>query len=718
MIRYSDIADAVSEYHPNPDLGLIQRAYVFAAKAHQGQVRLSGEPYLAHPLEAAMILTRLKLDLASIAAAFLHDTVEDTDTTIADIEQLFGPEVAKIVEGVTKITAMEFTSRAQAQAENMRKMILAMASDIRVLLVKLADRLHNMRTLGFQKPESQTRIAQETLDIYAPLAGRLGIYWVKSELEDLCFYHLEPEAYRRIADGVAQRIDQQKSYIKSVTALLQQKMDENGIRSSIFGRTKHYYSIHRKMITQNLPIDQLFDIYGFRVIVGSLSACYEALGVVHSLWKPIPGRFKDYINLPKANRYQSLHTAVIGPEGIRVEIQIRTEEMHQIAEHGIAAHWRYKEGGQAMEQAEVDRFAWLRQLLEWQKELDDPQEFLDSVKVELYQEEVYVFTPAGEVKVLPKGATPLDFAYSIHTEVGHHCTGAKVDGKLVPLRQELLNGQTVEIVTDKKRNPSHDWLTFVVTSKARQKIRAWVKAEERSRSETIGREMLEKELRRSGTSLTSAQKGGDLERAAEVFSLKTVDDLIAAVGYGKLTARQVTNKILPAEDEGVKKETALLDRVVKKIRRKPKEGIKIKGIEDILVRFAQCCNPLPGDDAIGFITQGRGVSVHRRECPNILNADENRLIEVEWDTEEQTSRPVTLEVRGLDQSGTLAKVTHVISTFELNITEAHIETREGKGLITITLMIKDRNQLTSLINELKRLREVNQVIQMSGQGED
>ncbi len=716
MIRYSDIADAVSEYHPNPDLGLIQRAYVFAAKAHQGQVRLSGEPYLAHPLEAALILTRLKLDMASIAAAFLHDTVEDTDTTLEDIEDLFGPEVAGIVKGVTKISAMEFTSRAQAQAENMRKMILAMANDIRVLLVKLADRLHNMRTLGFQKPESQTRIAQETLEIYAPLSGRLGIYWIKSELEDLCFYHLEPEAYRRISDGVAQRLDQQKSYIKTVTAILQNKMSENGIAASVFGRTKHYYSIHRKMVTQNLPLDQLFDIYGFRVIVDNLSACYEALGVVHSLWKPIPGRFKDYINLPKANRYQSLHTAVIGPEGIRVEIQIRTEEMHQIAEQGIAAHWRYKEGGQPMEQAEVDRFAWLRQLLEWQRELDDPQEFLDSVKVELYQEEVYVFTPAGEVKVLPKGATPLDFAYSIHTEVGHHCSGAKVDGKLVPIRQELLNGQVVEIVTDKNRNPSHDWLNFVVTSKARQKVRAWIKAEERSRSETIGREMLDKELRRSGRSLASALKNGDLERAAEIFSLKKADDLIAAVGYGKLTARQVTNKIVPPQEEEVKKETALLDRMVKKIRRKPKEGIKIKGIDDILVRFAQCCNPLPGDDAIGFITHGRGVSVHRRECPNIINADPNRLIEVEWDTAEVSSRPVTLDIKGTDQSGTLAKVTHVISAFEVNITEAHIQTQEGKGSITVTVMVKDRHQLTKLIKELKSLKEVGQVIQLSGPG--
>jgi len=718
VIRFQDISDAVAAYHPNPDLGLLRKAHVFAAKAHQGQVRLSGEPYLAHPLEVALILTRLNLDVPAVAAGLLHDTVEDTGTTIEEIEELFGPEVAQIVRGVTKISAMEFTSRAHAQAENIRKMVLAMASDIRVLLVKLADRLHNMRTLGFQSPESQTRIAQETLEIYAPLAGRLGIYWIKSELEDLCFYHLETEAYRRIANGVAQRMDHQKAYIKQVIEILQAQMAQNKIKARVEGRTKHYYSIYKKMVAQNLGVDQLFDIYGFRLIVDRLSACYEALGVVHSLWKPIPGRFKDYINLSKANRYQSLHTSVIGPEGLRIEIQIRTEEMHQVAEHGIAAHWRYKEGGGTLGPDEMERFAWLRQLLEWQRELSDPREFLDSVKVELYQEEVYVFTPAGEVKVMPKGSTPVDFAYAVHSEVGHHCKGAKVDGKLVPLSQVLLNGQVVEISTDKNRHPSHDWLSFVVTSKARQKIKAWIKAEERTRSETMGREMLDKELRRVQSSLASTQKKGDLERVAEVFSLKKAEDLIAAVGYGKLTAKQVVNKILPPEAEPHKPGVSFLDRMVRKRKKRSKEGIRVEGADDILIRFAQCCNPLPGDEVIGFITHGRGVSVHRAECPNVLDADPNRLVEVEWEGEEETGRPVNLSLQVADQSGTLAQMTNIISIHEVNITEAQVKTSpDGRGQISLTLMIKNRDQLDKLVHDLKKIRQVRQITRLSS-GED
>ncbi|MBW1711569.1 MAG: bifunctional (p)ppGpp synthetase/guanosine-3',5'-bis(diphosphate) 3'-pyrophosphohydrolase [Deltaproteobacteria bacterium] len=715
MIRFTDIADAVSAYHPNPDLELIRRAYVYAAKVHQGQVRLSGEPYLAHPLEVANILTKMHLDVSALAAGFLHDTVEDTPATLSEIKELFGQEVAKIVEGVTKISAMEFTSRTVAQAENIRKMILSMASDIRVLLVKLADRLHNMRTLGFQKPDKQTLVAQETLDIYAPLAGRLGIHWIKSELEDLCFFVLEPEAYRRIADRVAQRVDLRTAYIKQVKDVLRSRLTEHEIKARVEGRTKHYYSIHRKMAAQHLGVDQLFDIYGFRVIVDKISACYEALGVVHSLWKPIPGRFKDYINLPKANRYQSLHTSVIGPEGIRIEIQIRTEDMHQVAEHGIAAHWRYKEGGEAMEKAEWERFAWLRQLLEWQRELSDPREFLDSVKIELYQEEVYVFTPAGEVKVMPKGATPVDFAYAIHSEVGHHCSGAKVDGRIVPLRQVLLNGQVVEILTDKNRQPSKDWLSFVVTSKAKQKIRSWIKAEERARSEAMGQEMLDKELRRLGSNFKSALKKGDLDQAADTFSLQTAPDLIAAVGYGKLTAKQVVHKILPSEEEGPEgAPPGFLDRMVRKVRRKHKEGIRVKGMDDILVRFAKCCNPLPGDEVIGFITHGRGVSVHRVECANVVAADPNRLIEVEWVAGEELGRPIRLNVISNDKAGTLAQVTSVFSSHEVNISEAHIQPIDhGQSRIALTILVKDRKQLDTLIGDLKKLKEVRRVTRMS-----
>ncbi len=714
MIRLSDITDAVSAYHPKADLGLIRRAYIFAAKAHQGQVRLSGEPYLAHPLEVAAILTRIRLDAAAVAAGLLHDTVEDSAATIEEIQNLFGEEVARIVEGVTKISAMTFRSRAAAQAENIRKMILAMADDIRVLLVKLADRLHNMRTLGFQEDDKQTRIAQETLDIYAPLAGRLGIHWMKSELEDLCLYYLEPEAYRRIAQGMDQRLDQRRAYVEKVKAILAEKLAEHGLKARVEGRPKHFYSIYKKMIGQHLGLDQLFDIIGFRIIVDEVKACYDALGLVHSLWKFIPGRFKDYINLPKPNGYQSLHTSVLGPEGIRIEIQIRTEEMHRVAEEGIAAHWRYKEGGGALDAAEGDRFAWLRRLLEWQKELSDPREFLDSVRIELYSDEVHVFTPQGEVKVLPKGATPVDFAYAIHSEVGHHCAGAKVNGNIVPLRYKLQTGDVVEIITNKNRHPSKDWLGFVVTSKARQRIRSWIKAEERSRSEAIGRELLDKQLVRMGSSYKAVFKDGRLEKAAAAFSLQDAEAVTVAVGYGKLTPLQVIHKIFPPEEVDEEKGPGFLDRMVRKVRKKSKDGIKVKGLDDILIRFAQCCTPLPGDEVIGFITHGRGVSIHRVECPNVQAADPHRLVEVEWEADEDIGHAVKLQITSHDETGTLAAVTNVFSGHAVNITEAHIRTNDkNNATMDLTVIVKDRRQLDRLMADLKKISAVNRVARVS-----
>ncbi len=714
MIRLSDITDAMAAYHPKAEVDLIRRAYIFAAKVHQGQVRLSGEPYLAHPLEVAAILAKMRLDVVAVAAGLLHDTVEDTNATVAEIERLFGAEVARLVAGVTKISVMEFTSRAAAQAENIRRMILAMANDIRVLLVKLADRLHNMRTLGFQKLERQKAIAQETLDIYAPLAGRLGIYWMKSELEDLSLFILEPEVYHRLKEGVAQRTEERAAYLKRVSHILMKELEKQNIKARIEGRPKHFYSIYKKMAAQGLGIDQLFDIMGLRIIVQEIRECYEALGLVHSLWKPIPGRFKDYINLPKPNRYQSLHTAVLGPEGVRIEIQIRTEEMHRVAEEGIAAHWRYKEGGGPVDAEEGERFVWLRQLLEWIKDLSDPRELLDSVKVELYSDEVYVFTPHGDVKALPKGATPVDFAYQIHTEVGHHCAGAKVDGRLVPLRHQLKSGQVVEILTDKNRRPSKDWLGFVVTSRAKQKIRSWVKAQEQARSETIGRELLDKELRKVGSSLNSVLRTGALDEVAEIFSVQGGLNLIAAVGYGKLTPKQVVHKIFPPPEQEDKKGAGLLGRVVRRVRRRPKEGIRVKGLDDILVRFAKCCSPLPGDDVIGFITQGRGVSVHRAECPNVVGANPNRLVEVEWEKGEGVGRPITLSVNTVDHTGTLAKVTNVFSTHEVNISEAHVRTNEeGQGQLKLTILVQDRQQLDRVMDDLKKLKVVRRVERLS-----
>ncbi|MBW2619272.1 MAG: bifunctional (p)ppGpp synthetase/guanosine-3',5'-bis(diphosphate) 3'-pyrophosphohydrolase, partial [Deltaproteobacteria bacterium] len=690
---------------------LIRRAYVYAAKVHAGQVRLSGEPYLAHPLEVAGILTKMRLDVASVAAGFLHDSVEDTRATTAAIRELFGQEVGRIVAGVTKISVLGFDSQQAAQAENIRKMILAMADDIRVLLVKLADRLHNMRTLGFQPPSKQTRIARETLDIYAPLAGRLGIYWMKSELEDLCLYTLEPEDYRRIADGVAQRANERAAYISQVSEILSHQLEEHGIKARLQGRPKHYYSIYKKMNEQQIGIDQLFDITGFRIIVGDERECYEALGLVHALWKPIPGRFKDYINLVKANRYQSLHTAVIGPEGARVEVQIRTEEMHQVAEEGIAAHWRYKEGGGALDEAEGERFAWLRQLMEWQRELSDPREFLDSVRVELYADEVYVFTPQGQVKVLPKGATTIDFAYAIHSEVGDHCSGAKVNGRMVPLKTVLNNGDVVEIITEKKTHPSKDRLGFAVTSKARQKIRHWINTEEKARSEAIGRDLLDKELRKQGASLASVLKSEELGKALEDFNLRGVDDLVLAVGYGRLTPKQVVHRIFP--QEAADHRAGLLDRMVKKIRHRPKEMIRVKGVDDIMFRFAKCCSPLPGDEIVGYITHGRGVSVHLADCPNIKDVLSARLVEVEWETDEEASLPVKLAVTAHDQAGVLGDVANVFSGHEVNITEAHVQATGGdQTQIDLTAMVKNRQQLDRIVTDLKKLKTVQRVVRV------
>lgn len=687
----------------------METAYVYSAKVHQGQVRRSGEPYLSHPLEVAGLLADMKLDIPTITAGFLHDTIEDTEATLEDIQNMFGLEVAGIVDGVSKISRFTFSNHAERQAENMRKMILAMATDIRVILVKLADRIHNMRTLGFMPLPKQTSIAQETLDIYAPLASRLGIHKIQSELEDLSLFYLEPEIYEEVRSGIARQKGVRRKYIRDTIELIKPKMEEFNISCQIEGRSKHIYSIYRKMVEQNLTIDQVFDLIAYRIIVDSIKDTYATLGVIHSMFKPIPGKFKDYISLPKENGYQSLQTTVIGSQGERMEVQIRTHEMHLYAENGIAAHWRYKEGDRTAEDESM-RFAWLRSLMEWIQDLKDPTEFLSSLKRDLFPNDVYVFTPAGDVRELPKGATPVDFAYAVHSEVGHRCTGAKINGAIVPLKYQLQNGDTVEIITSKNHVPSKDWLNFTITSKARNRIRQWYKIEERTRSVTLGRELLEKSFRRGGLNFKQLLKEGEMDRIANVFSLNGSEDLLAAVGFGKLTANQVLSKFKIPEEEA----PSLVDRVVQAVHKKPSEGIKVRGVDDVLVRFAGCCSPLPGEDIIGYITQGRGVSVHTRNCKNMIGADPQRTVEVEWDTgeleETAMTYPVHVRVISEDQKGVLADLSGTISGTNANITSASVEIAPDKKAISdFTVHVTDKAHLLKIIQHLKRIKTVYKV---------
>ena len=709
MLRFNDILERLTSYNPNADIELLKKAYVFSAKVHLGQVRLSGEPYLNHPLEVAGILTQLRLDVASVATGLLHDTVEDTLTTLEEIQQNFGKEIAQLVDGLTKISLISLRSSEENQAENFRKMILAMVKDIRVILIKLADRLHNMRTLEYHHPEKQVRIAQETLDIYAPLAHRLGIDWIRSELENLAFRYLHPQIYEEIQRKIAKREKERTRYIEEVKRTLMKKLYENHIEGEVNGRLKQIYSIYLKMKDQNLDFDQVYDITAFRVIVNSIKECYDVLGIIHSLWKPIPGKFKDYVGLPKENMYQSLHTTVIGPYGERIEIQIRTHEMHRIAEEGIAAHWKYKEG-KVVEEAEDKRFTWLRQLLEWQRDLKDDAEFIESVKVDLFPHEVYVFTPKGAVKQFPLGASPVDFAYSIHSDVGNHCSGAKVNGKIVPLRYELRSGDTIEIMTSPNQKPSKDWLKFVKTARAKTKIRQWFTIEEREKSINLGKEILEKEFRKYDLQQAKLIKTGDLAKVANEFSYQGVDDLIAAVGYGKVTANQIIGKILPQErleQQREEHEEGRLKGLIKKITRAPKDALLIKGIDNVMVRYAGCCNPLPGDRVVGFITRGRGVTIHAADCQNAMDDDPNRKVEVEWDSTKGYSYPVRIQIYSDDKKGLLAEISNSISANEANIRNARVDTTEDKKAIsTFEVEIRDLNHLKKVIKALEKIKGV------------
>ncbi|MGW8313414.1 MAG: RelA/SpoT family protein [Desulfuromonadales bacterium] len=706
MIRIDDILETIRAYHAEADLDAVRKAYVYSAKVHQGQTRLSGDPYMTHPMEVAAILTKLRMDVPTVVTGLLHDTLEDTLSTESELRQLFGDEVAEMVDGVTKISKITFKTSEERQAENFRKMLLAMARDIRVILVKLADRLHNMRTLGYQSEQRRRVIAQETADIYAPLANRLGISWVKSELEDLALAYLEPEIYRDLSSKVSQYRRATDTYVADVKKRLEGILREHAIDGQVQGRFKHISSIHTKIIKQKIEFEQIHDLIAFRIIVPNVRDCYAMLGVIHSSWKPVPGRFKDFIAMPKANMYQSLHTTVFGPSGQRMEVQIRTAEMHRVAEQGIAAHWKYKEGKTA-NRADEGRFGWLRQMLEWQKELKDSSEFMSSVKVDLFPEEVFVFTPNGDVKELPRQSTPIDFAYSVHSDVGHHCSGAKVNGRLVPLRTELKNGDIVEIITSTNQTPSKDWLKFVKTSKAKNRIRNWVKDQERQQSLELGQELLEKELRKYGFSYHRAIHLESMKSTLEALGFRSVDDLQAAVGYGKVTCNQVLSRLIPEQFKAESPKPSRISQVLDKIRKKPDDTIRVQGQDGILVRFSKCCNPLPGDDIIGFISQGLGVTVHAADCPRVLETDPERLIEVSWNRQKGVTRPVKIRVHSIDQKGILASITKVISKCEANILRASVySTSDGRGVHSFEVDVQDVQHLNRVLDAVSKVKGV------------
>lgn len=710
MIRVNDIIDKISEYHPETDLTIIERAYIYSARVHEGQVRLSGEPYLSHPLEVAGILTDMNLDVISVAAGLLHDVIEDTHAVPEDIENLFGPEVRHIVSGVTKLSSLSYHSSRARQAESLRKMFLAMADDIRVILIKLADRLHNMRTLQFHKADKRKQIAKETLDIYAPIAARLGIYWIKNELEETSFKYLIPDEYDRIQMLVAKSRTEREKYMQTVKDYIQKKMDEANLICEILGRNKNYFSIYNKMISQNLPFEEIYDIIAFRIVLDSISHCYEALGLIHSMWKPIDHKFKDYVARPKANMYQSLHTTVVGPFGERIEIQIRTRDMDRVAQSGIAAHWSYKEGKRIDENIS-NKFAWIQDLVENQENFRDPGEFLENVRIDLFQDEVYVFTPRGEIKTLPSGATTVDFAYMIHTEVGNQCTGAKVNGQLVPLAYELKTGDIVEINTTKNHQPSKDWLKFVKTVKARSKIRYWIKTQELERSMSLGREMLEKAFRKEKLNFNAIFKTDQMEQVGAHFGFKTVDDLVANVGYGKITPLQVVRKIAPKQEPEADQESIfnkLVGRVVRKKRLK--DGVLVKGVEDILIRFGKCCQPVPGDSIVGYITRGYGVTVHRINCVNALRMNPERQIEVEWNQDASETYPVKIQIISHDRVGLLADVVGNISKFGANILNASSVTRENKMVDSFfTIGVEDTTHLEKILSAVRKVKLVQDV---------
>jgi GTP diphosphokinase / guanosine-3',5'-bis(diphosphate) 3'-diphosphatase len=716
MIRFEDLIDKVRKAHPDADTELLRRAYVFSAYEHKGQVRRSGEPYLVHPLEVGDLLAEQRLDVVAVAAGLLHDIVEDTPNSIEKIRDLFGPEVAHVVEGVTKLSGLQFASSEERQAESFRKMLLAMVDDVRVIMVKLADRLHNMRTLQHLPEERRLRIAQETRDIYAPIANRLGMSKVKNELEELAFRHLEPQAYQKLRGEVEARRKVSEALMEELKSMLAAKLSEAQIPyRSIDGRIKRLWSIHQKLLKRNANLNQIYDFVALRIVTDSVKDCYAILGIIHQTWSPVTGRFKDFIAMPRPNGYQSLHTSVVSGKGAPFEVQIRTEEMHHVAEEGIAAHWKYKEGRVGAERDE-HYFAWLRQLLESQQDVRDPAEFLQNLRIELYPDEVYIFTPKGEVKSLPQGATPVDFAYSVHTDVGHQCVGARINGRMVPLRTRLSNGDIVEILTQSGHTPSRDWLTFVQTSRARNKVKHFIQAQEKTRSTELGKRLFDKEVRRFHIDKALLEPEA-LAKVGTEFGAQRVEDLYAAIGYGKLTVRSVLTKLAGQDALRERAPDGAIASVVKRVLGSGEARIKVKGVDELMVFRARCCNPIRGERIVGYVTRGKGVSVHAATCPNVVNLlyDPERRIDVEWDKGgDAAPYVVRLKMAVADRRGILADVSTRIAGINTNIRDVEATTdADGAGSIRMTVEITDMKHLDRVVKALRGIEGVLEVVRAS-----
>jgi GTP pyrophosphokinase len=713
VTKFRDLMNRMQENRPHDDLAIIKKAYEYSQKYHSGQTRASGEPFLVHPLEVALVLAEMKMDPVAVAAGLLHDSVEDTATTIVDVRKEFGEQVAHIVEGVTKISQIDFATREEQQAENLRKMMLAMVDDIRVVLIKLADRLHNMRTLEHLAEDRQQKIAKETLEIYAPIAHRLGMGKIRGELEDLGFRYLEPETYQQVQEAVDARRKKGETFLGRVEHVVKDKLKEAGITARVENRIKRVYSIHKKLVKQRINVDQVYDLFAMRVITNSVQDCYAVLGIVHNVWRPVPGRIKDFIAMPRPNFYQSLHTSVITEDGTPVEIQIRTEEMHKVAEEGIAAHWKYKDGPVSAQ--DEQRLAWLRQVVEWQRDVSDPNEFLSALKVDLYPEEVYTFTPKGKVVVLPRESTPIDFAYTVHTDVGHTCVGAKVNGRMVPLRHRLHSGDIVEILTQAGHKPSRDWLAVVKSTRARNKIKHWLNIHQRERAIEIGRKLIEKEARKYRVSLKDI-KDDDLDRIASDYGLGRADDLMAGIGYGKYSARQVLGRLAPAVNDRQADHAASEDNgftsVVRRVFGGDHNAIRVKGHGDLLVYRAKCCNPIRGESVVGYVTRGKGVGVHSVNCPNVINLmyEPERRIDVEWARDDTpSSYPVKLTVFCDDRFGMLKQITAVVTDTKSNIRNIEAKTSNGQASVDVVLEIEDLKHLEQLLAGLKKIPGVHDV---------
>lgn len=711
MLRINDIIDKAQTYLAPEDLEMIEKAYIYSASVHQGQVRLSGEPYLTHPMEVAGILTDMKMDAATIISGLLHDTIEDTLTTAEQLEREFGKDVAFLVSGLTKLSRISFASQEERQSENFRKMILAMSSDIRLLLVRLADRIHNMRTLQYHPKEKRIYIARETIDIYAPLANRLGINSMRMELEDLSFQYIAPDAYNELSAKIAKSTEARNRYTDEVKNIIAGQLDKHSLKGKVEGRAKHLYSIYKKMHEQHINFDEVYDLIAFRIILDSEQekTCYEALSMVHALWKPVPGRFKDYIAMPKANHYQSLHTTVIGPYGERVEIQIRTKAMHEWAEKGIAAHWRYKEG-RAHKDDEENQIKKLREVLEMQQEVRNPQEFMSDLKLALFPEDVYVFTPHGDVKSFPKGATPIDFAYSIHTDVGNQCIGAKVNRSIVPLRYKLQNGDRVEIITQAGHHPSKDWLKNVVTTRAISKIRNYINLEEKKNCLAAGRDLLEKEFKRHHLKFSHYVKSDEIKKVFAAFSINHLDELIVQVGMGRISPKRIVKHFLTGEE--AESEEMVQEKLKRRKPTSPSTGVSIIGVDDaddIMVNFARCCNPIPGIEISGYVSRGRGVIVHSSSCPYIKRMDAERIVNVQWSAGEDHTYPVRIKVVCEDIKGVLTEVSSMISSFDINISYAQVETISLVATCNFVIDISNLHQLSQIMSAIKQLKFVKSV---------